>query len=887
MNRNTPLRSVWAAADDYCIKAMQCDDKDSSGSKASAINSPRKKSDFNDSEQDIVRSSSVSKPKYVLYETPSNSVPFQNQGLFSVYENKNNTNLEISEDFEAIPEEFRPNTNIKNISKNNYFQGNNSLNYAKKSSNTETNARVNVAQSSVIKETAPKGIAWNENFETDFSEIGQQFNREVQNSKYDSKVDKEQRRGNNVQNDRAQKQSHSEDQRNNKPVSDKKNKESRAWPNSRNPQNKASTETGKNRRCPSVTVLSQITKLHVVTPDREVETSKTIQTSWTTNASPVSAKNKSGNTSKSNEALFEHISRKPERKKMTWMEDLCTVKENDGDNKNTFEYIYRSSGRCSPPEQTKVRQQRKKMNFPVNKSRFNKYKGVPNEEGYSRGTFTDHAEEFIRAQYRYKTERGSQKFERISLPNRQNSKEEVPVVKHVVEVIHVNQPPPWNPPPPIRRRGRGGRGSSVGRGRTRGRGSHANQTNGGMNFAPGCTQQYENNTTSENFDLSWNRIGSEANETRNEGNENGSTIYKFSSSKTTNDKQFTKNKSKINVVEERECGMFSQSKGSKGIGGLSIHSESHTTRFESSSTVVVDSKDIQSKRSLLIQFGKEISDTIVGSYTAMNMFLSFYKEWINLRVNAMQLLENIAGNISKASNQRNKTKDVLELFGNGGRMIAAIPNVQAAIAGRIVAALSDFFAKLFSSSPTLKQSGMNEFELMLCLQQDIDATSDMNIFGIQCDQNFQEACQLIEEFHNNIQGWYFKDIVEGVDVDFLEDISAMNPKHHIVYYRRLQKWLESLAENPSTDISRAFTRGFKDFPDALKITNLLHWRFHIQGIDETERSWEEIRELLQYGDSIAVVDVLKKIQNSLLVLIKERSAMERDVMELLNTEKEM
>lgn len=865
---------------------MQCDNNDSSSSRSSALNSSRKISDVNDSKKDIGRSSSISKLKYVLYETPSNAVPFQNQGLFSVYEPKNHTNLDTSEDFDAIPEEFRPNTNIKNISPRSYADENNSLDYAKKYSNTQTNAGENVAQSSHIKETAPKGIAWNENLKTDLAEIRQQFNREAQNSKSDSKVDKERRSGNYLQNDRTRKQSHSKDQRNNQTMSDIKNKESRARPNSTNPQNSASNKKT-NRRCPSVTILSQITKLHVVTPDREVETRKTVQTSWTTNASPASAKNKSGNTSKSGEALFEHIPCKPERKKMTWIEDLCTVTENDGDDKNTFGYVYRSSGRCSPPEQTKMQQQRKKTNFPINKSHFNKNKGVPNEEGYSKDTFTDHAEEFIRAQYRYKNERGSQKFERINLPNRYSQKE-LPVMKHVVEVIHVNQPPPWNQP--TRRRGLFGRGSSVGRGRTRGRGSHANQTNGGMNFAPANTKQYENKTTSENFDLSWNRIGSEANETRNEVNENGSTIYKFSSSKTINDQQFKKNKSKINVVEEREREMFSQSKGSKGIGSLSIHSELHTTRFESSSRLlVVDSKDIQCKITLLIHFGKEISDTIVGSYTAMNMFLSFYKEWKNLRVNAMKLLENIVGNISNASNRRNKTKDVLELFGNGGRMIAAIPDIRVAVAGRIVAALSDFFARLFSSTPTLKQSGMNEFELMLCLQQDIDATSDMNIFGLQCDQNFQEACQLIEEFHNNIQGWCFKDIVEGIDVDFLEDISTMNPKHHIVYYRRLQKWLGTLAENPSTDISRAFTRGFRDFPGALKITNLLHWRFHAQGIDEAVslRSWEEIRELLQYGDSIAVVDVLKKIQNSLLVLIKERSAMEKDVMELLNTENEL
>lgn len=873
MNKTTRLRSVWAVADDYCIEAMKSDNKESSGVDIKDIDIKIHRNKDNDDE-----SPSVSKSRH---ETPSNIVPFQNHGFFSVYEPKNNLNTETAEDFDAIPEEFRPKLNVKDTSTKNYSDEYNSMKYIKKYDNTQTSGRENVSQTPDIKETAPKGVTWNENLKTDFSVIGQQFRPEAQNSKYDSKA-VEQRRGNYVRNDYIGNKSFSEDRiRNNQMMSGKNNKDPahsgfRHMPNRTNPEHSASNGDKMNKKqSPSMTILSQITKLHVITPDREIETRKTVQTSWTTNGSKGREKNKSGNMSDPGEALFEHISRKPSgRKKMTWMEDLCTVNGNDEDGKNTFEYVYRSSDRCSPAEQAKVQQQRKNMNYSsFNKSHFDKKKDVSNEVRHARNSFNDHAEEFIRAQYRYKAERGGRKVERINLPNRQST-EEVPVVKHIVEVIHVNQPI-------LRSRGRG---RSVFRGRTRGRGYYANQRNGSQ-FAPGNKQQFENNTKSENFDFEdWKEMDTKATDKANEVNKNESVLYQFSSRSTENDQRFVKNQSRINVVENRGSGVFSQSKGTGR--GYSVYSESCTTRFESPSREL-DSKDIQNKRSILIHFGNEISDTVVGSFTAMNMFLSFYEEWKNLRIKAMTLLESIVGNISNTNNRRTKTLDILQIFGNGGRMVAAIPDYRVALAGRIVAVLSEFFAKLFGSSPTLKQSGMNEFELMLCLQQDIDATSDMNIFGLQCDQNFQETGKLIEEFHNTIQGWCFKDIAEGVDVDFLEDISAMNPKHHIVYYRRLQKWLERLADNSSTDIGRAFTRGFKDFPDALKITNLLHWRFHAQGIDETVnlRSWEEIRELLQNGDSVAVVDILKKIQNSLLVLIKERSAMEKDVMELLNTEK--
>ncbi|KAG8181469.1 hypothetical protein JTE90_017530 [Oedothorax gibbosus] len=851
MSKKEPQQAMSSAVNEYSTNWTIWNSKVLLSNDIRAFGTKGTNFDCNNSlEKSECKKQSTAKLGNVIPEKPPNSAPYQNQGLFFSYQAKNDLNSRTS----AVHETFQPNVNS-----NNHSLDDHRISYNKQT-DTSRNLQKNVPQS-MNKETMPKGLNWNDNFEANSLKVNESSTGNTKNFKlYNT-------------NEKVPQQIHenrttymNEQYKRKIPFVSNKNQTNTRFsqgPNHHTFKSSIIKESTKKTNNPSVTTLSQVTTLRVVTPESDVETRKTVKKSWTTNTS----EKLSTNETKSGDVLFEHITRKSEKKKMIWLDDLCTVELNNNNDDNNLDYVYRPSKEHPNSKlPNKAPRPRRKRNFRARKPHFKRNEDVQSEVQTSRNTFSDHADEFIRGQYRFESERGRQKVERINVPNRHARSADL-VVKHTVEVVHVNQS--------TRRNGLGRRLNHL-------------------NFHPGdesksSSDGCEAETSSENSYLADAAVGQTAvkkvqpNETP-DISDNKIKLNQYS----LNDRFYypTANKSKVNCAVERECGWNLQSNcAGVAVSGSSVK---YKTRYESheSSPKVLNREELQRQKSVLIHFGEEISDSIVGCYTAMNMFLSFYNEWKNMRIKAIQLLENISDKISKTTNQRSKTKNVIEMIGNGGKIISAFPDVRTVMIGRIVTALSDFFAKLFGSSPTLKQSGMNEFELVLCLQQDIDATSDMNIYGIQCDQNFQETCAIIEDFHNAIQGWCFEDIAQGLEAEFLKDISTMNPKHHVVYYRRMYTWLRRLAERPSTDLSRAFTRGFKDFPDAVDTTNLLHWRFHVQGIDQTVslRSWEEIRGLLQNGDSVKIEDILSKIQNSTLVLIKERSVVEKDVMQLLDTE---
>ncbi|GBO30906.1 hypothetical protein AVEN_193978-1 [Araneus ventricosus] len=283
----------------------------------------------------------------------------------------------------------------------------------------------------------------------------------------------------------------------------------------------------------------------------------------------------------------------------------------------------------------------------------------------------------------------------------------------------------------------------------------------------------------------------------------------------------------------------------------------------------------------LIKYGRDISDMIAGSYVAISTFLDNYEQWKDFRRVTMLLFEEVEKNLSQSCHRNKRIIEVAALVGTGCKMVQYVPHVGVSVAAKVIAVLSDIVARIFSSSNSAKIIGMDDFQLKLSLQRDMEATSDIYMYGMQCDINFHETCQLIEEFHREIQDGRFKEFEETFETGFLKEISLLNPKLPAVFYKKLGRFYKLLNDRQQSEDGKAFCGAFEDWPDALTTISRLYRRFKTENWDSSSvmKAWEEVYNLLQNDQSV-VEDVLKKIQNCIFVLMREQSVMERYVMDL-------
>ncbi|CAL1286863.1 unnamed protein product [Larinioides sclopetarius] len=286
-------------------------------------------------------------------------------------------------------------------------------------------------------------------------------------------------------------------------------------------------------------------------------------------------------------------------------------------------------------------------------------------------------------------------------------------------------------------------------------------------------------------------------------------------------------------------------------------------------------------RAALIKFGRDISDMIAGSYVAISTFLDNYEQWKDFRRVTMLLFEEVERNLSQSRQGNNRVIEVASLVGAGCKIAQFVQHPGVSTAARVIAFLSDVVARIFSSSNSAQSIGMDDFQLKLSLQRDMESTTDIYMYGMQCDINFQETCQLIEEFHREIQDGRFVEFEEMFETGFLKEISLLSRKHPAVFYKKLGRFYKLLSEKQQTEEDKAFCGAFEDWPDALTTVSRLYRRFKAENWDSTSvmKAWEEVYHLLQNNQSV-VEDVLKKIQDCIFVLTQEQSIMERYVMDL-------
>ncbi|GIY39470.1 uncharacterized protein CEXT_590501 [Caerostris extrusa] len=403
-------------------------------------------------------------------------------------------------------------------------------------------------------------------------------------------------------------------------------------------------------------------------------------------------------------------------------------------------------------------------------------------------------------------------------PNRNNNRN-VPVVRHEIRVIHVNEPGP---------------SSEVCRDCR-----HANPPNRVENILP--HSQNKRMTQKSNHEIQ------------------NSAVLNRRSGKQTDETD--------DMCEKLE--------------NLSLNPSAAPSRTDALATIF----DINSMENgtLLLRFGTEMSEMIAGSHVTMNAFLGVYNEWIDLRRVTMLLFEELEKNLSDSGNRNKRIKDVLQCLGTGAKIVQYVPVKTVAIAGQVIGAIIDFISKLFS--PTAMKSigldNLDNFQLRLALKQDIEATGDIYMHCLQCDQQFQETCKLIEQFYQKIQNGYFDEFKEIFETNFLKEMSQFSPQNPDVFYKRLKTCYKRLQENQVSGLGEAFCKAFEDWPDVMTTISRLHRRFNSEMWDDTAvvKAWQEIYQLLQDENSI-VADVIDKVHNCILVLISQRSIMDKYAMDL-------
>ncbi|GFS49432.1 uncharacterized protein TNIN_158131 [Trichonephila inaurata madagascariensis] len=410
-----------------------------------------------------------------------------------------------------------------------------------------------------------------------------------------------------------------------------------------------------------------------------------------------------------------------------------------------------------------------------------------------------------------------------------NANPRIPVIRHEVKVIHVNAPSHIRKTYPDTRR-----------------------VNNQKKFEGKSYQHRKANEATKKYpikgNIKWNANYSESTENLN----------------ISNDSEINK-KSKVDEFQKKES--TTTYEVMEKMESLSLEK-----KIPNSTQSTPKTGDVN----LLISYGKDISDIIVGSYVALNTLLAIYDKWFQHRLQTMTLFDELEKNLSQYSNRNKMIKDIAALINASTNVLHFVPNPTVALTGKIVASLSSIVSQLFSSSPKMKNYVLNDFELRLCLQEDVDSTSEIYMHCMQCNHQFQDACKLIEEFHYSIQNGGLKEYVKVLDTGFLKEMSEFNPKSPDVYYRRLERCYGKLFKNQATDVDEAFCRAFEDWPEAITVISLLPNRFNMESWDcsAVVRAWEEIYELFLDENSL-ISDVLKKIQDCILLLIKERSVMEK------------
>lgn len=281
----------------------------------------------------------------------------------------------------------------------------------------------------------------------------------------------------------------------------------------------------------------------------------------------------------------------------------------------------------------------------------------------------------------------------------------------------------------------------------------------------------------------------------------------------------------------------------------------------------------------VLQFGKELSNLVIGCHVSLISFISSYSEWRCLRMELIEQFEKLEKTIRESSNKYERYGDIIKAVNTGATMASVIPHPAVATAAKIITIISSLISKFITTSKS-NTGELEEPKITTSFFQDIDLSSELNIYGLQCNQQFEETTKFVEEFLGNSKFSEFYVCDDTAMENFVEGVLEFKPNHRI-FYKKLYKCFQELLQNCSSSFSRRFCEPFQLCePEAVDVIGYLDWRFTQDFNDESvKHELEEIHRLIQ-NNSTKVKELLIKIGNCVRILKNQLTLVEKCVSQI-------
>lgn len=271
----------------------------------------------------------------------------------------------------------------------------------------------------------------------------------------------------------------------------------------------------------------------------------------------------------------------------------------------------------------------------------------------------------------------------------------------------------------------------------------------------------------------------------------------------------------------------------------------------------------------LLEYGREMSDLIIGSHKALSLFFSFYKEWTHSRLKLINHFEQLAKELKESTKRFTRFREILNFANRGAAAFAVVPVPHVSMAARVLSIITGLFSAMF---PERKRTDVeNADDLTSSVSRDVNATSDLYMYGLQCHQQFEDTAKQIERFCASAV--HAAPPFEGESpkmADFVRGVLEYKPTHRI-FYKKLQKCFQELLQSAASDFENRFCEPFSLYPSrAVDVIEFLDWRFNYVDFnpESVRYEMEQIQSVI-HTDNPLIEDLLKRIQDCVRMMRDE------------------
>lgn len=287
--------------------------------------------------------------------------------------------------------------------------------------------------------------------------------------------------------------------------------------------------------------------------------------------------------------------------------------------------------------------------------------------------------------------------------------------------------------------------------------------------------------------------------------------------------------------------------------------------------VKVNQKELEDKKALILHYGRELSDLIIGSHTALSVFISFYREWKNARQELISYFQQLENDLTESSKKYTKYEDIINAARTAASLAAALPIPHVSLAAKVVSLLTGLFSAFLPTSDKNKSTVEDTNNITMAVLKTKTTSVDLYIYGLQCHQQFKDTVKVIEEFHLQAGNPELFEAEIPEMATFLRGMLEYKPNHHI-FYKKLHKCFQDLIRTSTSDFSKRFCEPFTLHPStAVDVIGLLKWRFRYEDFNgqSVQYELEHLQHFLGGNSETSIKELVVKIQNCIRILRDE------------------